>query len=170
MKSGMLRLLAAAAVAAGVVPSAAWADHFEQTVSIQCDRSDNRVIISHHGMWNEDWDQVDRDTHDNQWNIRALFTKDSYPAPILQTRVCETKKAIFEIDVSGVCFNQMCSQQSARVVIRNGKHVVFDEKLEELNGELQKSQIITRVLVFGQTKFPEVSTITWKYDEMIPEY
>ena len=140
--------------------SVAWADHLEQTVSFQCDQAANRLVIEHHGAFNEDGDRLVKDLRQNEWNIRTFLPRDKGgTAETWKTveRSCKLRGGVYEVTISGVAWDKYGGDQSAHITIIKGKATLFDGDLDgsPFSGW---SPIVTCIVVSDETVKPQVST------------
>jgi hypothetical protein len=144
------------------LPSIAWADHFEQTVSIHCDHTANQLVIEHHGAYDESGDQLLHDIHENQWNVRTLIPGDKNGiAETWKTvkRDCTLRNDSYEVSISGITWGKYGSDQSAHIIITSGKKTLFDG---DLDGSPFSAPVptVTRIIVSDGDEKPHVLTTT----------
>ena len=150
-----------------VIPiGSAWADHFEQVVSLRCDRGADRLVVAHHGDFNEAGDKLVESLHANEWNPRNLLAGDGETVPVISrkpvVRYCALRRKAYKVVISGVTWNRVGSDQTAHVLITAGPRRVFDRDLQSSPFETEKpSFAVTSIVVADGSDRPQV-TVTDK--------
>lgn len=152
--------------AVAIAPSAAWADHFEQVVSFECDQAANRLIIDHKGAYNEDGDLLVKGIGDDQWNIRTLMIDpDAEGVPRGTQKIersCKLQGSSYDVTISGITWGRYGQDESAHITIRADKTTLFDSDLQG-SPFLDPNPVISRIVVSIDGGKPHVSTATSRW-------
>jgi hypothetical protein len=159
----MMRAWIFAAVA--IAPSAAWADHFEQVVSFECDKAANRLIIEHKGAYGAEGDLLVKDIGDDQWNIRTLMLLDADGVPRGTQKIersCKLQRASYEVIISGVAWGRYGQDEPAHITIRADNTTILDGDLQG-NPFADPNPVISRIVVSVDGRTSNVSTTTSRW-------
>jgi hypothetical protein len=143
----------------GALPGTAWADHFEQTISTDCDRTANRLNIVRHGAYDEKGDQLVRNLRANQWNLRDLLLGNSLA--VTGTKriqvTCVLAAATYVVTVPAVTWNRYGSDETADVTVISGDRTFFDGDLQGTPfTEAPNRPVISRIVVASGVPQAEV--------------
>jgi hypothetical protein len=148
--------------ALAIAPSVAWADHFEQTVSFECNQRSNRIIIDHNGAYNEKGDLLVKGVHGDEWNIRSLMIVDAEGISRGTQKIkrsCNLSGANYEVTISGVAWGRYGQDESAHITIRNGNTTLFDADLQG-SPFRDPNPVISRIVVSVDGGKPTISATT----------
>lgn len=142
------------------ISSPAWADHFVEVVTYQCDQKKGQLSILHQGAYNEAGLALTAHLQDGQWDVSNLFTgPEGVPKTVV--RKCSLGDIAYEVEISGLTWNKDNSDESAHVHIVQGSKLLIDVDLEPSPFRTDTDGgFITRITVSPGLAKPEVTSVS----------
>ena len=142
------------------VSSPAWADHFVEVVTYQCNQKQGKISILHQGAYNEAGRALTAHLQDDQWDVSDLFTDPEGSSKTI-VRECSLGDTKYKIEISGLTWNKDHSDESAHVRISQGSKSVIDTDLDPSPFDTDPSgKVITQIIVSSGLAKPEITSVS----------
>lgn len=142
-----------------VFPTVAWADHFEEVVTLQCDTADGELTVLHQGAYNDAGSALTAHLSHDQWNVRALYNASGTPRTV--SRSCSLHGLTYRIVITGLTWNRDHSDMSAHVRISVRDRVLFDGDLDPSPFDSTSSrQFVATIVVKSGSSNPQITTLS----------
>ena len=142
------------------VSSPAWADHFVEVVTYQCDQQHGQLRILLQGAYNEAGLALTSHLQDGQWDVSSLFADPEGMSKTIKLE-CSLGKTRYKLEISGLTWNKDHSDESAHVLISQGSKSIIDTDLEPSPFDADPNgKVITKIIVSPALAKPEITSVS----------
>lgn len=138
-----------------LMPTFVCADTFHEVVGFQCDKSNDQIVITHEGAYNQKGESLVENMKDNQWDLWTLVEDN-------QTvhEQCRLSDGNYKIRISIYRAGSCDACPGLWVNVTNGATVVFNKGLDG-SADDKNREAITKAIIKSHGGKYELSTTTW---------